>query len=303
MSPTRVLVTGANGQVGVDLVDALAGRTPPGGDASFAPDGRPVDAGEFAVAGLGRADLDVTDEAAVRAALARHAPEVVVHLAAYTAVDRAEDDAEECFRINATGTAVVARACAEVGAHLVAVSTDYVFSGDKGSAYVEGDATGPINVYGASKLAGEGACGDGATVVRTSWVMGARGRTVLRAIVARALSGETVRFVDDQTGTVTNAADLARALVAVVRERPGGLWHVADAGAATWFDVAAAAGAALGRGAGFATAIATAELDPAPRARRPARSDLDSTRFAAAFGPMPEWRDALGRLVAVMGEG
>lgn len=300
---TRVLVTGATGQVGVDLVDALAGVTPPGGDQGFAPDRRAVAPGEFEVVAAARADLDVTDEVAVRSAMARHAPDVVVHLAAYTAVDRAEDDADACFAVNATGTAVVAGAAAEVGAHLVAVSTDYVFSGDKGAAYVEGDATGPINVYGASKLAGEGACGANSTVVRTSWVMGARGRTVLRAIVRRALDGETVRFVDDQTGTVTNAADLARALVTVVRERPGGLWHVADAGAATWFDVAAAAGAVLGREPGFATAITTAELDPPPRARRPARSDLDSSRFAAAFGAMPEWRDALERLVRVMGEG
>ncbi|HEV2427582.1 MAG TPA: dTDP-4-dehydrorhamnose reductase [Acidimicrobiales bacterium] len=300
---TRVLVTGASGQVGVDLTDALAGATPPGGDAGFAPDGRAVAPGEFDVVGLTHADLDVTSEVGVRAALAHHAPEVVVHLAAYTAVDRAEDEPDACFAVNATGTAVVAAGAAEIGAHLVAVSTDYVFAGDKGSAYAESDATGPLNVYGASKLAGEGASGDGATVVRTSWVMGVRGRTVLRAIVARALAGEDVRFVDDQTGTVTNAADLARALVTVVRERPGGLWHVADAGAATWFDVAAAAGAALGRDAGFATAIATRDLDPAPRARRPTRSDLDSSRFAAAFGPMPEWRDALGRLVAAMGRG
>ena len=86
----------------------------------------------------------------------------------------------------------------------------------------------------------------------------------------------------------------------MVRERPGGVWHVADAGAATWFDVAACGRSRARARRGFATAIATAELDPAPRARRPARSDLDSTRFAAAFGPMPEWRDALGRLVAVM---
>ena len=172
-------------------------------------------------------------------------------------------------------------AAKERGAHLIAISTDYVFDGNKGGAYVEEDATNPLNVYGASKRAGELLCSSDDTVVRTSWVMGVRGKNVAHVIAERALSGETVRFVNDQTGTVTVASDLARVLATLVRERPGGLWHVANTGTTTWFDVAHYIGEILGRGDGFATAIATADLDPAPLATRPIRSDLSIEKFAS----------------------
>lgn len=295
--PTRVLVTGAGGQVGVDLVDELAGAVPPGGDDGFVPDGEPVRDDEFEVLGLTRHELDVTDREAVMRALRAARPDVVVHLAAYTAVDRAEDDAAACYAVNEEGTASLSIGAHEVGAHLITISTDYVFDGTKGRAYVEGDPTNPLSVYGASKLAGEGRCAGDDTIVRTSWVMGVRGRNVAHVIAERAASGENVRFVDDQRGTVTAASDLARALVTMVRERPGGLWHVANVGDATWFDVAAYIGELCGRGADFASPIATTELAPAPRARRPARSDLDTAKFAAAWSALPPWRDAVARLV------
>lgn len=295
---TRVLVTGAHGQVGLDLLDHLRGATPPGGDPGFHPDGRPVLDGEFDVLGLTRHELDVTEPDAVRRALTLARPDVVVNLAAYTAVDRAEDDAAACYAVNETGTALLSGACGEVGAHFVTVSTDYVFDGTKGSAYVEDDRPNPLSVYGASKWAGERRCAPGDTIVRTSWVMGVRGRSVVHVMAERALAGAHVRFVDDQRGTVTAASDLARALVTVVRERPGGLWHVANVGDATWYDVAAFVGATLGRGDDFATPIATSELEPAPRAPRPARSDLDTSRFAGRWRALPPWREAVARLLA-----
>lgn len=295
--PTRVLVTGAAGQVGVDLLDVLAGATPPGGDPDFQPDRSPVGPDEFEVRGLSRDELDVTDRDAVRRALEAARPDVVVHLAAYTAVDRAELEAQACFAVNATGTESMSIASSEVGAHLIAISTDYVFDGTKGAAYVEGDEPHPLNVYGASKLAGELLGSDADTVVRTSWVMGVRGTSVIHVIADRAASGQTVRFVADQTGTVTVASDLARALVAMVRERPGGTWHVANSGAATWFDVAAFVGTTLGRGEDFATAIATSDLDPAPLATRPLRSDLSTARFAGRWTALPDWREGVARLV------
>ncbi len=127
--------------------------------------------------------------------------------------------------------------------------------------------------------------------------MGVRGKNVAHVIADRALSGETVRFVNDQTGTVTVASDLARVLATMVRERPGGLWHVANAGTTTWFDVASYIGSILGRDEGFATAIATADLDPAPLATRPIRSDLATGKFTTAWSALPEWRDGLTRLV------
>ncbi|MDE3082898.1 MAG: dTDP-4-dehydrorhamnose reductase [Acidobacteriota bacterium] len=296
---TRVLVTGAAGQVGVDLVDTLLGVTAPGADEHYWADGRRVDPGEFDVLALTRHDVDFTDEIALASAVATARADVIVNLAAYTAVDRAETDAATCYAVNDAAVGALSRAAADVGSHLITISTDYVFDGAKGAAYVEDDPTGPLNVYGASKLAGEERCSPLDTVVRTSWVMGVRGRNVLRVIARRAQSGDSVRFVDDQMGTVTVAADLARALVALVRERPGGTWHVANEGATTWFDVAAFAGRELGRSNDFVTAISTRDLVPAPAATRPARADLSTQRFlAAGFRPPPPWRDGLARLLA-----
>ncbi|HEY5302803.1 MAG TPA: dTDP-4-dehydrorhamnose reductase [Acidimicrobiales bacterium] len=295
--PTRVLVTGARGQVGVDLVDVLNASVPLGASVSFCPDGREVEADEFEVVALTHHDLDITDRDRVVAALRTTRPDVVVHLAAYTAVDRAENDAAVCFAVNATGTGNLSDAAHETGAHLVAVSTDYVFDGYKGTSYVEDDATNPLSVYGASKRDGELLCRADDTIVRTSWVMGVRGKNVVHVIADRAASGERVRFVDDQTGTVTVASDLARALVTVARTRPGGTWHVANTTTTTWFDIADYVGHLLGRGDDFATAIKTNDLSPAPLAHRPERSDLDSTKWRSHFAALPDWHDGVERLV------
>jgi dTDP-4-dehydrorhamnose reductase len=127
--------------------------------------------------------------------------------------------------------------------------------------------------------------------------MGVRGKNVAHVIAERAIAGETVRFVNDQTGTVTVASDLARVLATLVRERPGGLWHVANSGTTTWFDVAHYVGEILGRDEGFATAIATADLDPPPLATRPIRSDLSTVKFASTWTALPDWRDGLRRLI------
>ena len=293
----RVLVTGAAGQVGVDLLDTLRGLTPLGGDTAFQPDKRPVRESEFEVLGLDRHDLDVTDRDAVVRSMRASRPDVVVHLAAYTAVDRAEEDVERCFEVNERGTQNLSLGARDVGAHLVTISTDYVFDGTKGAAYFEDDETNPQSVYGESKRDGERRCVPEDTIVRTSWVMGVRGKNVVHVIADRAMSGSTVRFVDDQMGTVTSASDLARALVTLVRERPGGLWHVANSGATTWFDVAAHVGTLLERGDDFATPIKTTELSPPPLATRPARSDLNTGKFTSTFAALPEWRDAVARLV------
>jgi dTDP-4-dehydrorhamnose reductase len=294
---TRVLVTGAAGQVGIDLLDVLDGVVPPGGDVSFQPDGRGVTEGEFEVLGLSHHDLDVSSRDAVLRAVEASRPDVIVHLAAYTAVDRAETEESTCFAVNAAGTESMSLAAKEHGAHLITISTDYVFDGNKGAAYAEEDETNPLSVYGASKRAGELLCSGEDTVVRTSWVMGVRGKNVAHVIAERALSGENVRFVNDQTGTVTVASDLARVLATLARERPGGLWHVANSGTTTWFDVAHYIGEILGRDDGFATAITTADLSPTPLATRPIRSDLSTDKFSSRWSALPGWREGLTRLV------
>ncbi|MGA2294195.1 MAG: dTDP-4-dehydrorhamnose reductase [Acidimicrobiales bacterium] len=298
MSAVRVLVTGSAGQVGVDLTDTLVGLTPLGGDGQFQPDREKVQDGEFDVVGLTRHDLDVTNRDAVFRAFQAARPDVVVNLAAYTAVDRAEIEVPECYAVNAIAVESFSQAAREVDAHLITISTDYVFDGEKASAYVEDDAMNPLNVYGASKRAGELTCTSRDTIVRTSWVMGARGKNVMRLIAARARSGEHVRFVDDQMGTVTLASDLARALVTLVRERPGGVWHVANTGATTWFELARFAGQSLGRDDHFATPIATSDLDPAPLAARPPRSDLDTKKWSAqGWLALPAWQRGVERLL------
>ena len=295
--PIRILVTGAAGQVGVDLVDTLRALTPPGADALFQPDTRPVRDDEFAVFALTRDELDVTNSDVVRRGVATTRPDVIVHLAAYTQVDRAESDRETCFAVNAQATETMSLAAHDVGAHLITISTDYVFDGTKGSGYVEDDQTNPLNVYGASKRAGELLCASDDTIVRASWVMGVRAKNVLHVIADRATSGETVRFVNDQVGTVTLASDMARALVTLARERPGGYWHVANTGTTSWFEVARYAGEVLGRGDDFATPILTSELVPAPAATRPARSDLDTSKWNRSWAPLPSWQDGVARLL------
>jgi dTDP-4-dehydrorhamnose reductase len=299
VNPTRVLVTGSAGQVGVDLVDILGGATPPGGDEGFLPDAQPVGSDEFVVLGLTRHDLDITDRDALIRAVSASRPDVIVNLAAYTQVDRAESERDVCFNVNAVATESLSLVAQDVGAHLITISTDYVFDGEKGEGYVEDDNTNPLNVYGASKRAGELTCSDVDTIVRTSWVMGVRGKNVIHVMAQRAESGDTVRFVEDQMGTATMASDLARALVTLIRVRPGGTWHVANTGPTTWFDIARFVGTSLGRGDEFVTAISTGDLDPAPLATRPRRSDLITQKWLdGGWRALPEWRDGITRLLS-----
>ncbi len=296
--PVKVLVTGVGGQVGQDLVDILHGVAPPGADVNFNPDSGGVDASEFEVLGLTRRELDVTNRDAVLGVLRNTKPDVVVHLAAYTAVDRAEDDAPACFLANEWATSSMSFGAREVGAHLITISTDYVFDGLKGDSYLEDDEPHPLSVYGASKLGAERSCTSDDTIVRTSWVMGVRGKNVVHLMAERAATGGVVRFVNDQMGTVSAASDLARALVVLIRERPGGTWHIANSGATTWFDIAHYVGQLFGRGDDFATSITTSELSPAPLATRPPRSDLNCDKFSLRWSSLAPWRDAVARVVA-----
>jgi dTDP-4-dehydrorhamnose reductase len=299
---TRVLVTGAAGQVGVDLVDALGGRVPSGGTDAFQPDGRPVQRDEFEVIGVNHHELDVTDAALVHRAIATTRPDVVVHLAAYTAVDRAESDAATAASVNDLATGTLSDACAASGAKFITISTDYVFDGRKGAPYVESDTTNPLSVYGRTKRDGERRCRATDTVVRTSWVLGVHGRNVLHVIAQRVRDGQPLRFVSDQVGTPTFSADLARALVSVVRLTPGGVLHVANSGATSWYDIARAMATWCGAPPDAVVPIRTDDLDPAPVATRPSRSDLASTRWSElGLEALPSWRDGLERFVVAAG--
>ena len=266
----RVLVTGAAGMLGADLLEALTDV------------GHQVTAVDM--------EVDVTNPAAVDICVDEARPEAVFHLAAWTDVDGAEAREPEAFAVNATGTRNVATAAARHGAPIVAVSTDYVFDGTAGP-YTEDAPTSPLNAYGRTKLAGEIAALEahpaGARIARTAWLYGAGGRNFVDTVRTLAATHETVRVVADQEGCPTWAHDLSGALIALL-DQPPGIYHTAGGGSATWADLAEAVFDLAGLPCRVER-IATREM-PRP-ATRPARSILRSTRPGAPR--LRPWRDAL----------
>jgi dTDP-4-dehydrorhamnose reductase len=270
----RILVTGAGGQVGSEV----AARLP-----------------HHEVVALDRSACDLADRHSVEQAVAAAAPAAVINCAAWTDVDGCEADPERAVLVNALGVRHLAAACARVGAHLVHVSTDYVFPGDKDGPYDEWDEPGPRSVYGRSKLGGEREVARHAgswAIARTSWVFGRQGRNFVDTIVGRAAEGGPLRVVDDQRGCPTYAPDLAGALGRLAVERRPGLYHVTNAGVCTWHELACAAVELAGLDPSVVGTTTTAELGrPAPR---PANSVLSGTAWAAAgLTPLRPWREAL----------
>ena len=308
--PQRVLVTGGNGQLGRDVRDVLAGSIPAGGLAESALAGSilpVVTPGTFEVLATDIDTLDLVDRDAVRDAVHRFRPDLILHGGAYTAVDACEADPDTAFAVNAMGTRHMAEAAASVGAHIVYVSTDYVFDGQSDRPYVEWDAPGPRSVYGRSKLGGEqeirALSGAAGTIVRTAWVSGAHGANMVKTVL-RVAAGDpqgTLRFVDDQHGCPTFTADLARAIVRLGVDRRPGTFHVTNQGETTWFGFVQATMAAAGLDPGRVEAISTADLQPPRPAPRPANSRLDNAAMRLSGLPaMPPWQDALARLVAAL---
>jgi len=298
----RVLVTGAGGQLGHDLVAAFSGAVPAGGRrrSLYGPPGPAPSAG-VDVVGADHGSLRVEDRGAVLAAVEALRPDLIVHAAAYTAVDACEADPDRAFGVNALGTRHVAEAARRWGAHLVYISTDYVFDGQADSPYREWDEPNPLSVYGRSKLAGERECPPGSTVIRTSWVCGAAGPNMVRTVLRLAASGVALRFVDDQRGSPTFTADLAAAVVTLGGDRRPGVYHVTNQGETTWWGFARAVLQAAGQDPDRVQAIGTADLDPPRPAPRPANSVLDNCALRLAGLPLlPPWEDGLERLVPVL---
>lgn len=283
----RLLVTGAGGQLGHDVV---AAATAAGDD----------------VAAADRATLDVTDRDAVVGAITTTRPDAVVNCAAWTAVDDCEGDPARAHLANALSVRWMAEGCERIGAHLVHVSTDYVFDGTLERPYHEWDATGPRTVYGASKLAGEteaAALGAAAAIVRTSWVSGEHGSnmvaTVLRLAPERAGRPGSLAFVADQHGHPTFTADLAPVLRRLALDRRSGVHHVTNQGAVSWYEFVGDVLQAAGYDRAMVRPITTAELDPPRPALRPANSVLDNTVLRAAGIPLlRDFRAPLAELVA-----
>ena len=298
----RILITGAYGQLGRDLADALAGRVPDGGVrcALLGPDG-PRAGLQHEVLGTDIDTMPVDDRDAVQHAFTEFCPELVLHGGAYTAVDQCETEVDAAYSVNAIGTRHVAEASAAVGAHMVYVSTDYVFDGTGTRPYREWDAPCPTSVYGMSKLAGERECRAGATIVRTSWLCGAHGNNMVKTALRLADGEGELRFVDDQHGSPTFTADLAPAVVTLGLDRRPGLFHVTNGGATTWWGFVRAVLALAGADPERVRPIRTADLDPPRPAPRPAYSVLDNMALRLSGLPaLPDWQDGLSRLVEVI---
>jgi dTDP-4-dehydrorhamnose reductase len=298
----RILLTGANGQLGQDLQAALAGRVPDGGRRCSlrGPEGDHRDPGHDVLA-TDVHNMHVEDRDAVQTTVLAFRPHLILHVGALTAVERCEAEADLAYAVNAIGTRHVAEAADAVGAHLLYVSTDYVFDGTAERAYREWDAPNPQSVYGASKRAGEMECPPGATVVRTSWVSGAHGANMVKTALRLAEREGDLFFVDDQRGSPTFTADLAPALVTLGTERRSGVFHVTNAGATTWCELVRQVLTEVGADPTRVHPIKTADLDPPLTAPRPANSVLDNLALRlSGLPPLPAWQDGLSRLVSAL---
>ncbi|MHB8652832.1 MAG: dTDP-4-dehydrorhamnose reductase [Terriglobia bacterium] len=276
----RILITGCKGMLGQDLVSLLSPRHQV----------IPVDRGE----------ADITDANQISPVIAGARPDMVIHTAAYTAVDDCERNPDLAFRVNAEGTRNVASACRRSRAAMVYISTDYVFDGKKNSPFTETDAPNPINVYGRSKLQGEKYVAElveHSWIVRTSWLFGPLGKNFVEAILARARQGESLWVVDDQVGAPTYTIDLAEKLVEVVERGKSGVYHVTGQGYCSWFEFAQEILAQAGLGN---TPISPIDTDASARpAPRPRNSRLANTcLLEQGLGLLLPWQNALGRYLA-----
>jgi len=277
----RWLVTGAHGQLGSDLRRVLT-------DAGVGPE---------RLLALGSDQLDITSSASVQAVFADFEPQLVVNAAAYTAVDDAETDEERAFAVNAAGPALLAAAAARTGARLLQVSTDYVFAGEASQPYPAHAEPDPRSAYGRTKLAGELAVRELAPehgyIVRTAWVYGATGSNFVKTMARLEQARDTIEVVDDQRGSPTWSADLARGLVQLAGGAAGpGVYHCTGSGETSWYGLARAVFEELGADP---ERVRPTTTDKFPRpAPRPAYSVLsDESWRAAGLTAMPHWRAAL----------
>jgi dTDP-4-dehydrorhamnose reductase len=275
----RVLVTGANGQLGTELVDLYGARS---GDE---------------VLGIDLPDMDITSADSVASSFSSFSPDVVINCAAWTAVDAAEENEDSALIVNGDGPRVLAAACRETDAWLVQVSTDYVFSGDASSPYAEDATPDPRSAYGRTKLAGELAVQselpDAHYIVRTAWLYGHEGNNFVKTMLRLESERETIDVVDDQIGQPTYAADLAAQIALLVDARPaGGIFHGTNSGQVSWHGFTQEIFRLIGADPARVLAVTSEQfVRPAPR---PAYSVLGHDRWTEVGLPaMRDWREAI----------
>lgn len=283
----KILLTGAHGQLGWELT-----RTVPAG---------------VEVVALGSGQLDISDGQAVARVVAAHDPQVLINAAAYTAVDKAEQDCERAFLVNGQGAANLAQAARDGGRRLIHISTDFIFDGQKSTPYLPTDQPNPLGVYGRSKLEGEARIlaiteGEDTTIIRTAWLYSSHGHNFVKTMLRLMAERDTLAVISDQVGTPTWAHGLAQAVWAVVQQGVSGVHHWTDAGVASWYDFAVAI-LEEARGLGLLTRQPMIRPIPATDyplpARRPAYSVLDKGSLWRAIDWCPRhWRVELRQMLA-----
>ncbi|MGG1877260.1 dTDP-4-dehydrorhamnose reductase [Paenibacillus cisolokensis] len=284
----KILITGAQGQLGQDVV-AICSQA------------------GFEVVGCSRADLDITDEAQCLQVVTGHRPDCIIHCAAYTAVDAAESDIDGAFLVNAIGTRNVAMAAEQVGAKLVYISTDYVFNGESGKPYLEYDLVDPQTVYGKSKYAGEQMTRDFCTrwfIVRTSWVFGLHGGNFVKTMLRLGQDKPLLQVVNDQKGSPTYTVDLARFLVNLITTEKYGIYHASNSGSCTWYEftemIFTEAKKELGLSIAATLQPCSTEQFPRP-AKRPSNSVMEHLAIRVnGLEDLPHWKDGLRRFMLEM---
>ena len=278
----KVLVTGVKGQLGYDVVKELEKR------------------GMTAV-GVDIDEMDITDAESVNKVIKEAAADGVIHCAAYTAVDAAEDNVELCRRVNAEGTANIAKVCRELDIKMMYISTDYVFDGQGTRPWEPDDARNPLNVYGQTKYEGEVAVTDALDkyfIVRIAWVFGVNGKNFIKAILNKAKTVDTLTVVNDQFGSPTYTFDLARLLVDMIVTDKYGFYHATNEGICTWYEFACE----IIRQAGMDTKVLPVSADQYPaKAKRPTNSRMSKEKLTEnGFEKLPAWQDALARYLDII---
>ncbi|KAI4444772.1 MAG: dTDP-4-dehydrorhamnose reductase [Ruminococcus sp.] len=278
----RILVTGVKGQLGYDVVNELKkrGHTPIGVDVE---------------------EMDITDASAVEKEIKKEPLDAVIHCAAYTAVDAAEDNRELCMRVNAEGTRNIARVCRELDLKMVYISTDYVFDGEGERPWEPDDPREPLNVYGESKYQGELAVEEYLEkyfTVRIAWVFGVNGKNFIKTMLRLAESQKEINVVNDQIGSPTYTYDLAVLLADMVETEKYGRYHATNEGLCTWYEFAKE----IFRQAGADVKVNPVSSDEFPaKAKRPHNSRMDKSKLVQnGFRPLPTWQDALKRYLEII---
>lgn len=273
----RVFVTGVKGQLGYDVMNELEKQGLEG-------------------IGVDIDEMDITDADQVNKVIKEAAPDAVIHCAAYTAVDAAEDNEEICRKVNAQGTENIAKVCEELDIKMMYISTDYVFNGQGERPWEPDDEREPLNVYGQTKYEGELAIEEHVKkffTVRTAWVFGVNGKNFIKTMLNLGKTHDHLTVVNDQTGSPTYTYDLARLLVDMIQTDKYGRYHATNEGLCTWYEFACE----IFKQAGMDVSVAPVSSDEYPaKAKRPSNSRMDKSKLTAnGFQPLPTWQDALSR--------